>query len=57
MKLIYQETTINYIAQVNFELVNEIVNSKNAVIKQTESGIKYILFDDGINNIKPTIIK
>ena len=44
MKLIYLETTINYIAQVNFELVNEIVNSGGEV-KQSESGIKYIIFN------------
>ena len=56
MKLIYLETTINYIAQVNFELVNEIVNSGGEV-KQSESGIKYILFDDGIDISKPIIIQ
>jgi len=44
MKIIYLEATINYIAQVNYPLVTEIVN--NGVVKETKDGLKYIILKE-----------
>ena len=45
MKIIYMEATINYIAQVNYPLVNEIINS-GVVAKETKDGLKYIILKE-----------
>ena len=42
MKIIYMEATINYIAQVNYPLVTEIINN-GVVAKETKDGLKKLV--------------
>jgi len=51
MKVIYMEQTINMIAQIDPERVNSLIQS--GTVKQTESGINYLVIEeDGNNNTK-----
>lgn len=44
MKIIYLEATINYISQVNYPIVSEIVS--NGIVKEIKNGLKYILIEE-----------
>jgi hypothetical protein len=51
MKIVYMEQTINWIAHVDPEKVNALIQSGK--VKQTESGINYLVIEeDGNTNTK-----
>ena len=51
MKVVYMEPTINWLAQVDPERVNRLIQSGK--VKQTESGINYLVIEeDGNTNTK-----
>jgi hypothetical protein len=51
MKIVYMEQTINWLAQIDPERVNELI--KVSTVKKTESGINYLVIEeDGNTNTK-----
>jgi hypothetical protein len=51
MKIVYMEQTINWLAHVDPEKVNALIQSGK--VKQTESGINYLVIEeDGNTNTK-----
>ena len=47
MKVVYMEQTINWLAQVDPERVNRLIQS--GTVKQTESGINYLVIEEDGN--------
>jgi hypothetical protein len=51
MKVVYMEPTINWLAQIDPERVNGLIQS--STVKQTESGINYLVIEqDGNTDTK-----
>lgn len=47
MKVVYMEQTINWLAQVDPQLVNNLIQS--GTVKKTESGINYLVIEEDGN--------
>jgi len=47
MKVVYMEQTINWLAQIDPKLVNNLIQSGK--VKQTESGINYLVIEEDGN--------
>jgi hypothetical protein len=47
MKVVYMEQTINWLAQIDPERVNNLIQS--GIVKQTESGINYLVIEEDGN--------
>jgi hypothetical protein len=47
MKVVYMEQTINWLAQIDPHLVNNLIQS--GTVKKTESGINYLVIEEDGN--------